>query len=146
MSLESIAKVKAKYLQAFVQVRTEKDLLATWNPPTRGTQKKVNEGGFCKKTKGKYFIQLVKELATTDHIAEVPDIPLVEIPKAIYHKPKQHFFENSVRIEDFTADNEWCVMASATMKLIECAGLVSNLVEQSKALRTDGRVTKKHPY
>ena len=70
----------------------------------------------------------MKELATIDPIAEVPDIPLVEIPKAIYHKPKQYFFGNSVRIEYFTADNEWCVMASATMKSIECTGLVSNLL------------------
>jgi len=63
-----------------------------------------------------------------DPIAEVPDIPPVEIPKAICHKPKQYCFGKSVTIEEFTADNQWCVMASATIKSIECAELVSNLL------------------
>ena len=66
ISLDTIAKVKAKYLQAFVQIRTENDLLASWNPPTRGTQKKVNEGGICKQKKGKYVIQFVKELLNSN--------------------------------------------------------------------------------
>ena len=115
-------------MEAFVQVRTEKDLRAKWTAPARGSKKKVDNNEYCKKTKGKFLIQLVQDLATTDHIAEVPDIPPVEIPKAICHKPKQCFFGNSVRIENFTANNEWCVMASATMKSIECAGLVYNLL------------------
>ena len=126
--LDTISKVKATFLEAFVQVRTKKDLLAPWIAPARGTKRKADNNEYCKKTKGKFLIQLVKDLATTDPIAEVPDIPPVEIPKAICRKPKQCFFGNSVRIENFTANNEWCVLASATMKSIECAGLVSNLL------------------
>ena len=51
------------------------------------------------RTKGKFLIELVKVLATTDPIAEVPDIPLVQIPKAILQKPKQYFVGHSAKIE-----------------------------------------------
>ena len=107
MPLDTISKIKATtFLEAFVQVRTEKDLLAKWTASARGRKKKVDNNEFCKRTKGKFLIQRVKELATTDPITEVPDIPLVEIPKAICHQSEQHFFGNSVRIEEFTADNQ----------------------------------------
>ena len=42
-------------------------------------------------------------------------------------KPKLFFFWNSARIEDFTADTQSCLMASTSMRSIECAGLVSDL-------------------
>jgi len=73
-SFDIIAKPSASYLEAFVRIRLQKNVLESWKAPSKGSKKKVEDGMNCKQTKGKFLIQLVQDLASTKPVAQEPDL------------------------------------------------------------------------
>ena len=99
-SFDIIAKLSASYLESFVRIRVQKYLLETWKAPTKGSKKEIEEGLICKQTKGKFLLQLVKDLASIKPISEEPDLPEVELPICLIPKPSVFVFQGPSKTGD----------------------------------------------
>ena len=135
-SFDIIAKLSASYLESFVRIRVQKNLLETWKAPTKGSKKKIEEGLICKQTKGKFLVQLVKDLASIKPIAEEPDLPDVELPTCLIPKPSVFVFQGPSGLESFTANKDWCLAAASAIKSIQHRGLVDTLLEDMDGLNS----------
>jgi hypothetical protein len=103
-------------------VRVQKNLLEKWVSPAKGTIAKVLANKYCSKTKGKFLIQLVKDVAAQDIIGELPtDLTPIEVPTiGNIQEPSLVNFGGSFCLPKFSASKEWCLMAE---KAIESIGL-----------------------
>ena len=93
----------------------------------------------CTKTKDKFLIQRLKEVASTAPIVEPPSIPEVALPTSVI--PKHHIVlfkqSQSYCLEKFSATREWCLKAEETIWLINQKGLVTGLVETMKQINSE---------
>ena len=122
LPLSIIAKAPAGLLESFVRTRVKKNLLEPWKAPSKGSVDKVElvdkveQGLECRQSRGKFLIQLVKELASTAPIADPPHLPEVQLPTRVIQAPTVLTFKCSSGIESFSADRSWCLSAVSTIK------------------------------